>query len=129
MVKSKPYNAYAYVDATKGQKAGFVQLNEKPLTLKSALSAMARVVDNTISARGKVSAAPTVKQKGKEVTQKAMDTKDNYFQVNTNKFRTYSGKKMKPLPTGTVIERQKYRLDRAGETRNIQSAKRTPFGF
>jgi hypothetical protein len=128
LVKQQPYNAYVYVESTKGSKARYEQINTKPLTLGSALSAMARVVDNTISARGKVSIAKPKEVNGKKITV-AVDTRDRYYEQNKEKFRTYKTAKKLPLPTGTVIERQRYRLDKPQETKQITSAKRTPFGF
>lgn len=127
------YDAYAYVDATKRNKAFYRKLNRVPLTQESALSMTAREVDKTISARGKIAKAKPVKQKGRVVKATVVDTRDKYYSENSYKFRSYSGKKMKPLPTGTIIEKQRFRLDSRGETRKIQKEKarsvRSVFGF
>src|SRR3990167_3481763 len=64
--KEKPYDAYGYIDATKTNKARYEKLNEEPLTLTSALSLMARYVDENISRRGKVNPTPAEIQKGKK---------------------------------------------------------------
>jgi hypothetical protein len=117
------FNAYAYIDATKKQKAYWKKLNEQPLTKRSALSLSAQEVDSTISARGKVT-----KTKGKPI-----DTGEDYFMINRNKFRTYQSKKGKRIEMpNSFIERQKYRLDSPMEVRKIQKAKselRSMFGF
>lgn len=126
----KPYDAYVYVEATKGKRARYQKLNKEALTLSSALSSMARAVDQTISARGKVEPRPPIIQKGEEgigkikVKEKALDTKDTYYQQTKHKFRAWATKKKKPLPKGVVIERQKYRLDYPGEVKKIQKERR-----
>lgn len=125
------YDAYYLVQGTKKPKYEKV---EGGVTLKSALGAMSRYVDKTISARGKVIKTPPIKKKvnGKNVVfnPKAKDTGDNYWTNNRYKFRNYATKKKKPLPTGVVIERQRFRLDSPGELRQISASnRRTPFGF
>lgn len=124
-IEQQGYDAYAYIDATKQRKAYYKKLNEQPLTKESALSLASREVDNTISAKGKVIKSKPKIINNKKVVEKPIDTNDNYFEVNRNKFRTYQqrqGAKTK-LPN-SFIERQKYRLDKSGETKNITSAKR-----
>jgi hypothetical protein len=128
-VNVKPYNAYVYVDATKGSKAGYKQINKQPLTLASALSAMARVVDTTISARGKVLPAQPKMVNKQAVKVMAVDTRDTYFQRNSYKFRNYKTNKKLALPTGTLIEKQKFRLDNPSESKRINQDKRSTFGF
>ncbi len=134
--KETPYDAYAYVEATKRNKARYVKLNRKPLTQESAASMMARYVDENISARGKVTKAPTRIQKGKKQVQikiMALDTGDRYYDENKRKFRLWRTRKQLPLPSGVVIERQAFRLDSPGETEQIQKAGGTRvrnfFGF
>lgn len=125
------WDAYALREATKTRKRRYEKLNEKPLTQMSALSMMARDVDNTISARGKVIKAvkkvqTVVDKAGKVITKKpakieVVDTRDRYWAENNYKFRPYKGtKKKKPLPTGTFIEKQKYRLDSPLEVRRVR---------
>ncbi len=121
--KQVGYNAFAYIDAVKPNKAYWKQLNEKPLTQKSALSKVAEFVDNTISARGKIT-----KSTSKE---KPIDTREDYFGVNKYKFRQFQQKKgVRTKLPNQIIELQKYRLDKLGETRNIQSSRISKFfGF
>lgn len=127
----KAYDAYIYIDATKGKKARYEKINNAPLNQMSALSAVAREVDQGIEARGKITPTKPKIVNGKKVIPKALNTNDKYFQTFSYKFRNYSGKARKPLPTGTIIERQKYRLDNPNETKTIQTSRkrRTPFGF
>ena len=117
------YDAYAYVDATKRNKAYYRKLNTQPLTQESALSLTAREVDNTISAKGKVVKRKPVKKSGRQIKATVMNTGDRYYSENQFKFRNYSGRKMRPLPTGTIIEKRKYRLDSSGEVGKIQRDK------
>jgi len=124
IVEKEGYDAYAYIDATKKRKARWKKLNKEPLTKESALSESARYVDTTISARGKV-----MKSKSKK---KPIDLRENYFEDNRQKFRTFRQKRGRrtELPN-SFIERQKYRLDTRGETRRLQKEKsvRSMFGF
>lgn len=110
----KGYNAYVYIDATKKEKAHYEKLNNKPLNRISALSVMAREVDNTISARGKIE-----RTKGNGV-----NTGDQYYDTVAYKFRNFMqrmGNRVKG--NGVYIEKQKYRLDRGSETKEIQSVR------
>lgn len=134
--KEQPYDAYYLVEGTK--KPRYEKI-EGGLTLKSALGAMARVVDEQISARGKIVKTKPITKINKEgkkekILQLAKDTKDPYWNQNKYKFRGYhstlKGKPKQSLPTGVVIEKRKYRLDSQFEKRQIQREKRrTPFGF
>jgi len=113
----------------------YENLNVEPLTLRSALSMVARVVDNTISARGKIMKTKPIIQKGKKIIPKAKDTGDRYYDRTKQKFRQWKTKKKLPLPTGVVIERQKFRLDSPGEVKKIHRERkkainvRNLFGF
>jgi hypothetical protein len=132
MVKSQPYNAYVLKAGPTGKKS-YIKINKEPLTQESALSAMSREVDTTISARGKIEKIRATVQKVQDIAGKirykrkpqiALNTKDKYWKQNKGKFRTYKTKKKIALPTGVVIERQKHRLDSAREKRQITAAKR-----
>ena len=126
-LKEKPYDAYAYIDATKTNKARYEKLNEEPLTLMGALDKMSEFVDRNITARGKVSPTPPKIQKGKKIYQKVKEDagETGYFEDNLYKFRPYRvqrGQK-KPLREGTYIESAPYRLDSFGETGQIGQAR------
>ena len=136
ITKQQPFNAYAYIDATKKKKAHWKKVNAIPLTKRSAMSQAAKYVDENISSRGKVMKSKPifkmVKGKKKKVVQKAKDTGEDYFGTNRPKFRTWKQKKGRrmALPSGHFIERQPYRLDKPGELRGIaKGRRRTPFGF
>ena len=127
-LKEKPYDAYAYIDATKTNKARYEKLNEEPLTLMGALDQMSEFVDRNITRRGKVTLTPPKIQKGKKVypvvEKNAGET--GYFEIYNQKFRPYRvqrGQK-KPLNPGTYIEKESFSLDRPGEVRTIQKEKR-----
>lgn len=116
-----PYIPQAYIDATKGTKAHWRTLG-KPTDKATALSIASRFVDNTISARGRVT-----KAKGKIKDFGG----DNYFEVNRDKFRTFQQKRGRrtQLPN-SFIERQRFRADNPNEVIALQtSRRRTPFGF
>jgi len=130
------YDAYILRKATKKSKSFYQKINKRgPLTQQSALSAMARRVDQEIPARGKIERAQNYVQQGidkvgkiipkgkRKVKAKVLDTKDKYWRNNKQKFRTYSGKKKVPLKGGVFIEKQKYRLDSPKEKRQIRIAK------
>lgn len=138
-VKGEGYDAYVLREATSRSKRGYVKINTRPLTKESALSAMSREVDSSISARGKVEKIPEIVEKvrnaaGKIVGKKkkfikVMDTKDKYWKMNKRKFRNFSTKKKKPLKSGVYIERQRYRLDSPREKRQIQIRRKGVGGF
>lgn len=116
--KKREQNAYlpqVYRDATKRMKAHWETISKTPMTKQSALSESAREVDNAISSRGRV-----IKTKGKPI-----DTGEDYFGVNRQKFRTYSqkGGVKRQLPN-SFIEKRAYRLDSPNETKTIQREKR-----
>lgn len=128
LAKGQGYNA-EYVP--EGQRQ-FKKINTVPQTLMSALSTMAKKVDNKLSARGRVvKAKPKVDKKGRPI--QPLNTGDKYFERNQNKFRTFRSVRGRKgaLQNGTFIERQSFRLDTPGEKRQIKQAKnrRTPFGF
>lgn len=119
------YDSYAYIQATKPRKSYWKKLNTQPMTKRSALSQSAEYVDETISARGKVSKSSSKKN--------PVDTGDDYFGVNRFKFRTFQQKKgtRTALPN-QFIERQTFRLDKAGETKQIKTSRnliKGSFGF
>ena len=127
------YDAYALKDATKKRKAQWVKLNTKPQSEASAKDMMARVVDNTISARGKIVAKKVsrVVQGKKKTTVKSfsqgkkLPEGTGYFGLTSHKYRPYKIQQKKKIPMkATYIEKQKYRLDRPNETQTIQKAKR-----
>lgn len=100
----------------KGGKQLKVNL-KRTLTKKSALSTSARVVDTSLSASGSI----------KKVASKnpPVDTKDNYFQNNRNKFRTFKIRKGKRIPLkNRFIELRGKRLDTPQEVNKIQAARR-----
>lgn len=114
--REQGYNAEAYIQATKPKKSYWLKLNKQPLTKKSALSESAKFVDNTISARGRI-----VKAKSK---QRPIDTGENYFGINRNKFRTYQKRKgVKSELPNSFIEKQKYRADSNNEVLALQIGK------
>jgi len=83
--EQQAYYPEVRIDATKNRKARWERVSEIPQTKESAISQVARVVDNTISAKGRVVPAPK-----KEVAQ---DTGDKYFEINRRKFRGFQQKK------------------------------------
>lgn len=127
--KEEAYDVEVYRDATKYNKARWEQINRMPLTQESARSAGARDVDNSISARFRVKKSPDVvkyDKNGKPVGKsrpEPVNTNDKYFQVMSYKFRPYSGKAKKALPTGQYIEKQRYRADSANETGTLRQAR------
>ncbi len=124
--KKIPYDAeYIPVGETQYKK-----INKKPQTLASALSTMAKKVDQTLSARGRViRTKQKVDKKGKKIP--IQDTKDNYFQNNRTKFRRFRqrGGARTPLQSGEYIERQNFRLDTRGERKQIRKSRGRRRGF
>ncbi len=105
-----------YNALVKGRKGKQLKVNIRPLTKKSALSSSARVVDNSIAATGSV----------KKIISKIepIDTKDKYFQINRDKFRTFRKRKGKRIPLkDKFIEKRGKRLDTRGEVRKITAAR------
>ena len=107
------YNAFV-----RGRKGKQLKVNlKRTLTKKSALSTSARVIDTSLSATGSIKKAISKNP--------PIDTKDNYFQRNRNKFRTFRIRKGKRIPLkDKIIERRKFRLDTKQEVNKIQAAKR-----
>lgn len=130
--KAQGYNVHVMKEATKESKRRYEKINPVLLNKESAKSMMARVVDKTISARGRIQKAQKQVQVirdrignvvGKrEIQVQVADTKDRYWQQNKHKFRNYKVVKGKrrPLAEGTYIEKRKYRLDSPGEVKKIQ---------
>ena len=111
--KFEGYNAFV-----KGRKGKQLKVNlKRTLTKKSALSTSARVVDKSLSATGFI----------KKVISKnpPIDLKDDYFQNNRSKFRTFKKRKGVKIPLkNKFIELRKHRLDTKQEVNKIQAAKR-----
>ena len=107
------YNAFV-----KGRKGKQLKVNlRRTMTKKSALSASARVVDTSLSASGSIKKAISKNP--------PIDTKDNYFQNNRSKFRTFMKRKGKRIPLkNRFIELRKHRLDTKQEVNKIQAARR-----
>jgi len=131
---SEAYNVLIKRDSTKFAKARWEQVNRKPLTQNSALSMGARETDESISARFKIQQIQDKVEKirnfagqviGKrKVETKPVDTKDNYFKINQNKFRPYRIKKGKKISNEPIyIERSGYRNDSQREKETLRSAK------
>jgi len=107
------------------------KVTDKPYQKGGAWDKVARFVDRTLSAQGKVEPikqTKIVKGKKKEVFKifkKPLPKGDDYFAQNKYKFRSYKSKQGKIIPLkNKIIERQAYRLDLPGETKRIQKAKR-----
>ena len=98
----------------------------QPLTKESALSLASETVDNTISARGKVTRSKPIFKKGKEVKQEVQSTGDNYYSNNQYKFRQFKQTKgrREKLPN-QIIELQKYRADKRTEVSTLQMARKS----
>jgi len=133
--KQEPYDSYVRRDSLDKRKKRWEKVNERPLTKRSARSLMAREVDQSISAQGKIVKRPPIIQKVKKAgkvirkVQKqvgAYDTKDKYYEKNQHKFREFKSRKgtRTPLPTGQYIELQKHRLDHPLEKRGISLFRR-----
>lgn len=123
----KGFNA----SAKQGKK--FVRLNTRPMTKRAAEDLATEVVDNTISARGKVT------QIKKPLKKRPQDGGTGFAVANRFKFRGFTtdrqGRKKADLPEGEFIERRKFRLDRPMERQTIQQFKKraaarpkNPFG-
>jgi len=135
ITKEEPYDAHAYIDATKKKEAYWKKLNIKPLTKISAVSMASEYVDLNISARGKVTKVKPTLRKGKKVMPKeVIDTGNRYWDINRHKFRTFQQKGgIRTKLPNQFIELQKFRIDSPGERRTLkverQKKRRTPFGF
>lgn len=131
------YNAYGLKNATKKKKRKWVKLNYSPTTKQYAKDVMARAVDNSISAQGKITPILETKTfRGKKITTAKRFDKlkesDGYFETHNQKFREYKKRRGTIIPTPeTFIERRKYRLDTRGEKKGIQvrKKKRKEHGF
>ena len=88
------------------------------LTKKQALSLGSFAVDNTIAARFKIQ-----KAKGK-IKKPKYKFPQNYFAMNSRKFRGFRKKRGMRIPLSrTYIEKQRVRLDKPGEVRQITAAR------
>jgi hypothetical protein len=114
--QQQAYYPEVRIDATKTRKAKWERVSDIPQTKESAISQAARVVDNIISAKGRV-----VPAKKKEV---ARDTGDRYFEINRRKFRGFQQKKGVRYKTpNQIIELQKYRADSPQEVAALKKGK------
>jgi len=64
--KQEPYDSYVRRDSLDKRKKRWEKVNERPLTKRSARSLMAREVDQSISAQGKIVKRPPIIQKVKK---------------------------------------------------------------
>jgi len=91
----------------------FKRIHQKPKTMMSALDTMAEKVDKFRTVVGRVVQGKQIVQDKKKSKSPLDDTKTGYYKRNKYKFRTFTqrnGQKVK-LPTGTFVEKEKYRKD------------------
>lgn len=97
----------------------YKRVTEKPHTKKGALDAIARIVDNTIAAQGRV--VPTKNKKGSK-----LKGGDGYYNKHQKKFRGFRiVKGQQQQLKNTIIERKNKRLDTKGETSKLTVAQFT----
>ena len=101
--KNKPIDVYV---KKRGAKARYVKINAKPLTLASAKNLGRYLVDNLPLASYRLIVS---KSKAKKMTFKT--------KTSTRKFRERKGRTK--LPSKTMVERRKYRLDKNLEKKGI----------
>ncbi len=98
-------------------KGKYQKVTDKPYTKRGARDFIARVIDNTISAQGKVTPLK------KKVSSKKIKRGDGYYEKNQSKFRAFklfAGQKI-PIKD-KIIEKKEYRLDKIGEQNKITVA-------
>ena len=123
------YNAYAMKGATTTGKH-WKKLNTKPLTKSGSFDVSARYVDENISARGKIESIKhtrTIKGKKKLIPKmfKKLTEGDNYFQIQSHKFRGKIIKGKEQPIHNTFYEKKIYRADHKQETKTlVQEAKK-----
>lgn len=109
------YHAYAKPQG----KGAYVRLTDKPHTREAALDVMAKTVDNTLSARGKIEEVKV--KKGTKLVKG-----DGYFERNRNKFRDFQIFRGRRVPLkDEYIENQPNRLDTRGESNKVTIAQFT----
>ncbi len=100
----------------KGKKPQLIKVNKVPLSQTDARNLRNFIVDDSLSARGRV------KVRGKGKPQKPKLKVPRGFAKRTSKkfrrFRTVKGKRV-PLSPGSVIEKRSKRLDRKNEVKRI----------
>lgn len=100
------------------EKGRWKKATKKPLTRRRAKDKMAYIVDETLSARGKIK-----KAKGK-TKEPRIDVPQDYFKIQRYKFRDFKVKKGKRKPLKNEwIERAQYRLDSPREVAGITKAR------
>lgn len=118
------YNAYAL------EQGKYKKLNEKPRTKEGALDIVARVVDNTLSAQGKIEKIKQTKTKKGKKRQSVkifqpgeLVQGDGYYFNNVNKFRDYNISKGRKIKSpNRIIEKRNRRADTRGETLGLNIA-------
>jgi len=96
----------------------YQQVTTKPHTKSAAKSVIARILDNTLAASGRIAPMKKQPKKGSKLVKD-----DEYYDRNKHKFkenfRMYKGRR---VPTkNTLIEKKRYRLDKIGETKKISA--------
>lgn len=106
--------AYAGYVMTEGK---YKKVTEKPVPKSKALDVISRIIDNTISAQGKV------KPTGKKIKMTGENRGDGYYKRNKDKFRGFKILKGRQVPVkNTIIEKRNRRLDTPGETQQMTVA-------
>ena len=101
-------------------KGKYKTVTDKPYTKMGARDAIARIIDNTISAQGKV-----VKM-NKKVPQDKISGGDGYYEANQSKFRGFKMFAGRKIPVGdTIIENKQNRIDTPGEANRMTVAQFT----
>ena len=117
LVVEQPYYAeYRVRKDIRGER--WRRLNKEPLTMKSALSAAARFVDQTKYVAGRVVKGQPIRERRRGGGQvKVVDTGDNYYERNRKKFTTLKkvGRVKRKLPKGRFNEKKKYQFDSVRE--------------
>jgi len=114
MTKKKQEDSF-FGEVKVGNK--YQRVTKKPYTKSGALDRVARIVDNTISAQGRI-----VPSKSKKTPAKG----DGYYKKNQDKFRGFKMFKGKQVPVkNTIIEKKNRRLDTLGETQRLTVAQFT----
>ena len=111
VIARESYNAFAKPEG----KKKFVKLNQVPLSKSRAKDVMGFFVDNTLSAKGKISVT-----KGK-IKDARIDVPKNFFVNRQKKFREFKIRKGKKIATpNTFIEKKgKPRIDTFGEKNRL----------
>lgn len=133
------YDSFYKKDATKKTKSRWIQINTKPQSRASGFDLVSKKIDKNISATGEIRPIMRTKTvKGKKSKQpktfKKLPTGDNYFNLNSYKFRDFSQRKGKIIThPNRIIEKSQFRSDMPGEKKALkvgrQQAKFTFGGF